>query len=69
MVALGKLGKELFSRGLQLCARVAPRLGNGAWAGLGWLVVLCTERLPVQFLVRAHAYVAGLIPSLGAYRR
>lgn len=37
MVALGKFGKELFSRALQPCARVVPRLGNRVWAGLGWL--------------------------------
>ena len=32
-------------------------------------VILQTERLPVQFLVRAHAWVAGLVPGRGVGRR
>ena len=37
---------------------------------LSWLgIVLQCKRLLVQFLVTAHAWVAGLIPSEGTYKR
>ena len=41
------------------------------WPGglVGWAIVLCTKRLQVRFPVRAHTYVAGLIPGRGMYRR
>ena len=34
---------------------------------LSWSVIPYTKRLQVQFLVRAHTWVAGSIPSPGAY--
>ena len=38
--------------------------------GLSWLgVVPQSKRLLVWFQVRAHAWVAGLVPSWGAYKR
>ena len=37
---------------------------------LSWLGIIPQgERLPIRFLVRAHALVAGLVPSLGTYER
>ena len=36
---------------------------------VGWSIIPCTERLQVQFLVGAHAYIAGLILSWGTYGR
>ena len=34
------------------------------WCGsVGWCVILCTKRLGVWFLIRAHTYVVGSIPS------
>ena len=36
---------------------------------VGWSIVLSTEGLLVQFLVRAHASVAGSIPGWGTYGR
>ena len=41
------------------------------WLGgsVGWSVVPYTKRLWVQFPVRAHTQVAGLIPSWGTYGR
>ena len=32
---------------------------------LSWSIILCTRRLWVQFPVRAHAWVVGLIPGQG----
>lgn len=42
------------------------------WCGtVSWAldIVLCTEKSPVQFLVRTHAQVANLIPGRGACGR
>ena len=38
--------------------------GMFSWLG----VILQSERSPVQFLVGAHAWVAGLVPSWGHVR-
>ena len=32
-------------------------------------IIMPSEKLPVQFPVRAHALVAGSVPSWGTYRR
>ena len=32
-----------------------------------WSIGLWTERLPIQFLVRAHAWVVGQVPSWGKW--
>ena len=44
---------------------------NGPWpVWLSWLgVIPQSERSPVGFLIRAHAWVAGLVPGQGEYRR
>ena len=41
------------------------------WPGgsVGWSIVPYTKRLQVQFPVRAHTQVVGLISGQGAHRR
>lgn len=39
------------------------------WAPLAGVSFHCTERLWVQFLFRADAWVVGFLPSQGAYGR
>ena len=41
----------------------------GQGGSFGWSVLPYTERLPVRFPVRAHARVAGLVPSRGVHER
>ena len=43
----------------------SPGLHGSAELG----IIPQSERPPIQFSVRAHAWVAGSVPSLGAYER
>ena len=65
---LRKLGME--GNFLKLLKRISK---TQQWPRLVWLNWLDvdpqSERLPVQFLLRAHAWVAGLILSVGTFRR
>lgn len=38
-------------------------------SSVDWSIIPHTKRLQVQFLVRAHTYILGSIPSGGTYRR
>ena len=50
-------------------ARRSSKMSPDWFGSVGWAFLLQSKRLPVQFLVRAHAYVAGSVPGQGTCER
>ena len=53
----------------KLRGRLKMRNSPGQYGSVSWSIILWTERLQVQFMVRAHTHVAGSIPGQGTYEK